>query len=254
MKDDTLILKATGPDAGTFLQEHLVCDKDALARGYWHCAACCNPHDTVLAVLWLIPWPDGILLRLPRSVAAVALAQLRQHTGARDITLEETALHFAALAGDNPDPERHIHHDDGIARLGGITGLIPVISAQPLPDALPGEAWYAARIRAGIAEIHADTAGHYAPHTLHLAPRDHAPHQKKPQHQLATATAPGLASGQRTLYNTHHKPVGTLLDYGHDTHGTVAQGVIDSHYLNKPLHLRDHDQTLTFHPVTAKNA
>ena len=70
----------------------------------------------------------------------------------------------------------------------------------------------------------------------------------------AIATAPGLASGQRTLYNMHHKPVGTLLDYGHDTHGTVAQGVIDSHYLNKPLHLRDHDQTLTFHPVTAKNA
>ena len=32
MKDDTLILKATGIDAGTFLQDQLTCDMNALRR------------------------------------------------------------------------------------------------------------------------------------------------------------------------------------------------------------------------------
>ena len=33
MKDDTLILKATGIDAGIFLQDQLTCDMNALAEG-----------------------------------------------------------------------------------------------------------------------------------------------------------------------------------------------------------------------------
>ena len=89
MIDDSLILKVHGISAGSFLQEQLDGDLNALAQGHWTYATYCNEEGKVLAFLWVFPWADGILLRLPRSVAAAALAQLRPHAGARDITLEE---------------------------------------------------------------------------------------------------------------------------------------------------------------------
>ena len=168
MKDDTLILKATGIDAGTFLQDQLTCDMNALAEGRWTYAACCDPHGKTLAILWVFPWPDGILLRLPRSAAPAFLAQTRENIDGREVHIEETTLHFGALAGDNPSTEQRLIAADGKTLIGGVPGVIPIISEQPQADALPAEAWYAARIRAGIPEIYADTAGHLLPQALNL--------------------------------------------------------------------------------------
>ena len=163
MKDDTLILKATGIDAGTFLQDQLTCDMNVLAEGRWTYAACCDPHGKTLAILWVFPWPDSILLRLPRSAAPAFLAQTRENIDGREVHIEETTLHFGALAGDNPSTEQRLIAADDKTLIGGVPGVIPIISEQPQADALPAEAWYAARIRAGIPEIYADTAGHILP-------------------------------------------------------------------------------------------
>ena len=264
MKDDTLILKATGIDAGAFLQDQLTCDMNALAAGRWTYAACCDPHGKVLAVLWIFPWADGVLLRLPRSAAPAFLAQTRENIDGREVQIAETPLHFGALAGDNPSTEQRLITAADKTLIGGVPGVIPFISEQPQADALPAEAWYAARIRAGIPEIYADTAGHILPQALNLEAlggfsRDKSGYighealaQQKNHRHLAIARVPALASGQRTLYDAKEKSVGTLLDYGHAEDGTLVQAVIEDRALGKPLHLADDDQTLIFKAVAAK--
>ena len=150
MKDDTLILKATGIDAGTFLQDQLTCDMNVLAEGRWTYAACCDPHGKTLAILWVFPWPDGILLRLPRSAAPAFLAQTRENIDGREVHIEETTLHFGVLAGDNPSTEqRLIAADDKtligdiFARLGakniadGLKGSTPSVSAEYILEQNP---------------------------------------------------------------------------------------------------------------------
>jgi len=155
-------------------------------------------------------------------------------------------------------------HYTGKPLIGGVPGVIPFISEQPQADALPAEAWYAARIRAGIPEIYADTAGHILPQALNLEAlgglsRDksgYIGHEALAQHKnhrhLATARVPALASGQRALYDAKNKHVGTLLDYGHSADETLVQAVIEDRALGKALHLADDDQTLTFKAVAAK--
>ena len=76
MIDDSLILKVHGISAGSFLQEQLDGDLDALAQGHWTYATYCNEEGKVLAFLWVFPWADGILLRLPRSTAPTFLAHI----------------------------------------------------------------------------------------------------------------------------------------------------------------------------------
>ena len=264
MKDDSLILKASGIDAGTFLQGELTCDMNVLAEGRWTYAACCNPHGKVLAVLWVFPWTDGVLLRLPRSATPAFLAQTRENIDGREVQITETPLHFGALAGDNPATEQHLIATDGKTLIGGVPGVIPFISEQPQADALPAEAWYAARIRAGIPEIYADSAGRLLPQALNLKAlggfsRDKHSYighdaltQQKNHRYLAIASVPVLASGQHTLYDAKEKSVGILLDYGHAAGETLVQAVIEDHQLGKPLHLADDDQTLIFKAVAAK--
>ena len=168
------------------------------------------------------------------------------------------------LAGDNPSTEQRLIAADDKTLIGGVPGVIPFISEQPQADALPAEAWYAARIRAGIPEIYADTAGHILPQALNLEAlgglsRDksgYIGHEALAQHKnhrhLATARVPALASGQRALYDAKNKHVGTLLDYGHGADETLVQAVIEDRALGKALHLADDDQTLTFKAVAAK--
>ena len=264
MKDDTLILKATGIDAGAFLQDQLTCDMNALAAGRWTYAACCDPHGKTLAVLWVFPWADGVLLRLPRSAAPAFLAQTRENIDGREVQIAETPLHFGALAGDNPSTEQRLITAADKTLIGGVPGVIPFISEQPQADALPAEAWYAARIRAGIPEIYADSAGHILPQALNLEAlggfssdkRGYVGHdalrEQKNHRHLAIASVPTLASGQRALYDAKEKSVGTLLDYGHAAGETLVQAVIEDRALGKPLHLADDDQTLIFKAVAAK--
>ena len=250
MKDDTLILKATGIDAGAFLQDQLTCDMNALAAGRWTYAACCDPHGKTLAVLWVFPWADGVLLRLPRSAAPAFLAQTRENIDGREVQIAETPLHFGALAGDNPSTEQRLITAADKTLIGGVPGVIPFISEQPQTDALPAEAWYAARIRAGIPEIYADSGG-FSRDKRGYVGHDGLREQKNHRH-LAIASVPTLASGQRALYDAKEKSVGTLLDYGHAAGETLVQAVIEDRALGKALHLADDDQTLIFKAVAAK--
>ena len=101
MIDDSLILKVHGISAGSFLQEQLDGDLDALAQGHWTYATYCNEEGKVLAFLWVFPWADGILLRLPRSTAPTFLAHIEPRIDNRDVRFTATALHFGALVNDS---------------------------------------------------------------------------------------------------------------------------------------------------------
>ena len=256
MIDDSLILKVHGLAAGSFLQEQLEDDLGALAQGHWTFAACCGEEGKVLAFLWVFPWTDGILLRLPRSAAPAFLAHIEARIGERDVQFTATALHFGALADDGSDTEPALCTDaSGITRIGGVPGVTPCLSEAPLTEALPTEAWYAARIRAGIPEIYADTANLFLPCMLNAGlPHRHDAHHfsKCAQHRhLAYAIVSACASGCRALYHKH-TPAGTILDYGSDGNTGIIQAVVEDRFIGKKLATRDEEQPLIFQRVAAK--
>ena len=231
MIDDSLILKVHGISAGSFLQEQLDGDLDALAQGHWTYATYCNEEGKVLAFLWVFPWADGILLRLPRSTAPTFLAHIEPRIDNRDVRFTATTL------------------------VSGVPGVIPCISEHPVAEALATEAWYAARIRAGIPEIYADTANRFLPQMLNpgLIRRhdNHDDHHlsKCAQHRhLAYAIVSAYKTGCRALYHKN-SPAGTILDYGRDDHTSIVQAVVEDRFIGKKLTTRDGDQTLIFQRV-----
>lgn len=253
MKDDSLILKVHGAAAGDFLREQLTVDMDALSRGHWTHAVYCAAGRAALAWLWVFPWTGGILLRLPRSVASTFLAHIRPHIHDRDVHFSVTGLCFGAISEGRPNPAPVLYTaGDSITLIGGVRGITPYIGEYPAAKSLDADAWYAARIRAGIPEIYADTAGHFLPPMLDSSGGDMACAGEQAQHcHLARATAAAFASGCRTLYHKH-SPAGTILDYGHDKQGSIVQAVVEDRYLGKVLRTRDEDTPLVFQRVTEK--
>ena len=256
MIDDSLILKVHGISAGSFLQEQLDGDLDALAQGHWTYATYCNEEGKVLAFLWVFPWADGILLRLPRSTAPTFLAHIEPRIDNRDVRFTATPLHFGALVNDSSGADPVLYTTEAnITLVSGVPGVIPCISEHPVAEVLATEAWYAARIRAGIPEIYADTANRFLPQMLNPGLiRQHDNYDehhlsKCAQHRhLAYAIVSAYKTGCRALYHKN-SPAGTILDYGRDDHTSIVQAVVEDRFIGKKLTTRDGDQTLIFQRV-----
>lgn len=246
MIDDSLILKVHGFDAGSFLLRQFRGNTDVLMQGQWVHTACCDGEERVLAYLWAFPWNDGILLRLPRSVAPAFLAHITPQIGHSEVRIDATTLCFGALAGNNPERRAVLYYGDGATcYIGGIPDVIPFISEQPLPNALPAEMWQAARIRAGIPEIYADTAGCFRPFVLGIGMAGMHPDKNDVHRRLATASIEKFRTGRRALHHKH-TPAGTILDYGYDAQGCIIQAVVEERFLGKALTVCDSGQPLIF--------
>ncbi len=251
MKDDSLILKVHGLAAGDFLREQLTTDMDALGRGQWTHAVYCTADNAVLAYLWVFPWADGILLRLPRSAAPAFLAHIEPRIAGRNVHFSATNLCFGAITDGKPQPEPILYTAGGsIVLIGGVCGITPYIGEYHVAKTLSAEAWYAARIRAGIPEIYADTAELFPAAILGFPKIGNSDIAAQHRH-LAVTTIRTFATGCRALYHKHN-PAGVILDYGWDKEGCIIQAVVEKRYLGKPLHTWDNALPLTFRIVTEK--
>ncbi|MDO4643251.1 MAG: hypothetical protein Q4A74_05360 [Cardiobacteriaceae bacterium] len=263
MIDDSMILKVSGNDARTFLQGQLTCDMGVLAEGRWTFAAYCSPQGRVLAFLWVFPWNDGILLRLPRSVSNIFLVQIRKYVLRSDVVFTETTLCFSVCESGKSTEKQSMIQENEKVWIDGIAGIRPFLSENKGTEVLPVEAFYAARIRAGIPEIYADTSGLFLPQMLNMEAIHGVSFSKgcyvgqevvarneyktRLHRHLAIAETTEFSTGQRALY-AKDKFAGIILDYGKDpTGGAVIQAVIEDRYLDKPLHVRDSEQMLSFH-------
>ena len=86
-----------GPDAVRFLQSQLTADVTQLAPGAALPAAWCNPQGRVLAVLWLLAAPDGLLALMPRALAATTAEGLRRFVLFNALHVGSMALGFVFI-------------------------------------------------------------------------------------------------------------------------------------------------------------
>lgn len=166
-----------GPDAVRFLQSQLTADVTRVAPGTAMPAAWCNAQGRVLAVLWLIAVPDGVLAVLPRALAATTAEGLRRFVLRSKLTVsdESDRLLVAGIVGA---AEGGL---DGLAAPEGLVlGRLPgdrawSVGAEEAQEALkPGlaarseAAWVALSVRRGEATVLPPTSGEWIPQMLNL--------------------------------------------------------------------------------------
>lgn len=171
------ILAFRGPDAIRFLQSQLTADVTRLAPGLAMPAAWCNAQGRVLAVLWLLAVPDGVLALLPRALAATTAEGLRRFIMRSKLTVSDESGHLQ-VAGLAAPAEGLL---DGLAVPEGLTvGRLPGERAwavgpfEAQESVKPGlvnrseAAWVAMSVRRGEATVLPPTSGEWIPQMLNL--------------------------------------------------------------------------------------
>jgi tRNA-modifying protein YgfZ len=181
----------SGPDAVNFLQGQLTCDVRALSNGGVLLGACLTVQGRVLAVLRLIQRPEGIVGLLPRSLAQPVAAHLSRYRLRAKLAIEDlsTRLHFARVLGSQA-----AHRLESRSQVSLPGGRVLWIDTAPISDAprTTQDAWHAAGIGAGDAEVTAETSGEYVPQMLNLDLRDGISFSK------------GCYTGQEIVARTQH--------------------------------------------------
>lgn len=73
---DLAPLAVRGADAAAFLQNQLTCDMREITPARGGPGALCTPKGRVAAYFDVLPWPDGYLLVVDRSLVDALAAQL----------------------------------------------------------------------------------------------------------------------------------------------------------------------------------
>jgi hypothetical protein len=166
-----------GPDAVRFLQSQLTADVTRLAPGTAMPAAWCNAQGRVLAVLWLLSGPDGVLALLPRSLAATTAEGLRRFVMRSKVTVadESDQLQIAGLVCPVEGGLDSLAVPDGlvIGRLAGdrawaVGAAAAQESLRPGLAARSEAAWVALSVRRGEATVLPPTSGEWIPQMLNL--------------------------------------------------------------------------------------
>jgi folate-binding protein YgfZ len=166
-----------GPDAVRFLQSQLTADVTQLAPGAALPAAWCNPQGRVLAVLWLLAAPDGLLALLPRALAATTAEGLRRFVlrSKVAVTDESDGLQVAGLVSPAEGGLEGLAVPAGlvIGRLPGdrawaVGTLDAQESLRPGLAAHSEAAWVALSVRRGEATVLPPTSGEWIPQMLNL--------------------------------------------------------------------------------------
>jgi folate-binding protein YgfZ len=163
----------SGPDAATFLQGQLTCDVRLLAHDGVMLGACLSPQGRVLAVLRLIRRPEGLVGLLPQALAQPVIAHLSRYRLRAKLTIEDLSprLNFARAFGAGDVA----HRLDGTRSRVTLPGGRELwIDTSAIAEALRAgeDAWHAAAIGAGDAQVTAESSGEYVPQMLNLDLRD----------------------------------------------------------------------------------
>lgn len=231
-----------GDDAASFLQGQLTCDVCALVTGAWQLAGYCLPNGKVLAVFSIQKESDGFLLALPADLAEAVIRRLQMFVLRSKVTI--------------------VRCDAGLYALAEGGGAVLHMGARVPDEALDADGYFAARIRAGLAEIFTATSGVFLPQMLALPEVG------------AVSFSKGCYVGQEAVARLHYKgsnrrvlscaqaalpdrvPIGADVFAGDLRAGTVllavpplglVQAVIQDRFLDSELFLAGWDVPLLFH-------
>ncbi len=186
------LLRFTGADAIAFLQGQITNDARRLAAGHGLLAAVASPQGRVLALLQLLPAPDGVLAILPRELLEPTAERLRKFVLRAKLRIEPAGEALAvagatdaaplAAAGlevpEAPDGYRQTSLI-GIGRVLGDPRRFWVVAppAELAARGLAGDPrdaarrerdWRLADVRAGLAQVYAATREAFIPQMLNL--------------------------------------------------------------------------------------
>jgi folate-binding protein YgfZ len=192
--DELGCIRASGPDAVSFLQSQLTSDVANLAPDGLGLGGYCTPKGRLLATLHL--WRDGddVVLQLPREILAPVLKRLSMYVlRAKAKLVEDSAAHEAwALLGPGSAARLAAAGVDApsapwmaragkrfrVARFpaadGGERFLISAAAGTALPDALAGlprvasGTWWWSEVAAAVPTVFAATQEKFVPQMLNL--------------------------------------------------------------------------------------
>ena len=121
-----------------------------LADGVWQRAGYCLPNGKVIALFWLHKDADGYVLALPDALAETVMRRLQMFVLRSKVRIERHEERFCALP----------------VAQGGVFAFC--IGDEAPADALDADDFFAACIRARVAEIFAPTSGEFLPQMLAL--------------------------------------------------------------------------------------
>ena len=181
------VIRATGPDAASFLHGQLTQDTQSLREGSARLAGYCSPKGRLLAsfIVWRAD-ADTLLLAcsadlLPATLKRLSMFVLRAKCKLSDASAE-LALYglagpsAAAQLGENPPSAWKTQSaGTGLAiGLPGAAGTSRWLLAQPAADAAPdlpalaADDWAWLEVQSGVARITAPTVEHFVPQMVNL--------------------------------------------------------------------------------------
>lgn len=200
------LLRADGPDAGTFLQAQTMNDVASLVPGQWQWNGWLNPKGRVIALfaLWRTG-ADGFLLLLPDFPASALLPGLQRFVLRARVRLQvETGLCAAAAFGaalHRPDAPANmaqaIADDAWLLDMAGETArqllLLPTAHPALAPACADGEErWRVQDMAHGLPRLPAEPAEAWTPQMLSL------------QRLQAFSLRKGCYPGQEIVARTHY--------------------------------------------------
>ncbi len=132
-------VRASGPDAVTYLQSMVTNDVEAVASGGGTYALLLTPKARVIADLEVFRTGDDLVLACPPQTADDVLGTLLRARFRKKVALEPAD--YALVWGDA---------DDALAELATPVGVERLLATVPANGAASPDAWELARIEAGL--------------------------------------------------------------------------------------------------------
>lgn len=129
------VVKVSGTDAATFLDEQFTSDVARLTDGRPQISAWCNPNGQVIATFVIVKFGDEYLLLLPAELAEGFVDRLGRSVASADVTLEDCKRTFQCIGYKHGDDDgmsgaevaRRVSSQERAISLNGLVMLhIPV--------------------------------------------------------------------------------------------------------------------------------
>jgi tRNA-modifying protein YgfZ len=172
------VMRFTGADTLSFLQGQVSNDTQRLGEIASMRAAYSSAQGRVLALIYLLPHPSGVLAILPRDVLQATVERMRKFILRAKVQIEDAgdSLAVGGLIGAAASSSDSGKDGVAIAPIGHDSSRSWLVAApEKLPAALDAaeakrieDAWRLADIRAGLPQIYAATSEAFVAQMLNL--------------------------------------------------------------------------------------
>jgi folate-binding protein YgfZ len=166
------VLLLEGTNAAAFLHGQVTADILSLAAGHATLAALCSPQGRVIAVARIGRIARGLVMLLPRELAAPVADRLRHYVLRAGVSVSDVSDDLAVaglMAGDGPPVTPPGDWQPLQLSHGRILAIGPVAArAQPPATGAPAGSWDASCVALGEPEVYAATRETWVPQMLNL--------------------------------------------------------------------------------------